>query len=298
MSGELSAGLQRSLEKFGATFGMLESRIEAAVQKLVPQNSSTAADMNNTLKLARRDLEQIHKHVNSLSIQVDQMQHISESTLHLTSSLDLIPVLENISDTIVKLTGAERTFVVLIENGDLKIYAARNWDQTNVVEDDHLFSSTIVNETIEGAQAVLTVSAMEDNRFQRKKSVMAMGLRSAMCVPLMIRGAVIGVIYADNREQTGLFNEETVSMVGAFARQAGVAIENARLFEQINRDLRQAREELAHVRISIDEEQVQKTVEEITESSFFQRLQTTMREIRQQSGNEGTADSPKAETGE
>jgi HD-GYP domain-containing protein (c-di-GMP phosphodiesterase class II) len=61
-----------------------------------------------------------------------------------------------------------------------------------------------------------------------------------LCVPLKLKNQVIGVIYVDNRVYTGLFQASDLDMLTAFADQAAVAIDNARLFE----DLQQANEEL------------------------------------------------------
>jgi PAS domain S-box-containing protein len=62
-------------------------------------------------------------------------------------------------------------------------------------------------------------------------------LRSILCVPLVVRGEVTGVIYADNRIRSGLFGNKELSLLYAFANQASIAIENARLFERLRASL-------------------------------------------------------------
>ena len=60
---------------------------------------------------------------------------------------------------------------------------------------------------------------------------MVLGLRSILCVPILVKERLIGLIYVDNRLQSGLFDEGHLALLTAFASQAGTAIENARLYK-------------------------------------------------------------------
>ncbi|MFQ5410314.1 MAG: adenylate/guanylate cyclase domain-containing protein, partial [Anaerolineales bacterium] len=86
-------------------------------------------------------------------------------------------------------------------------------------------------------EPVVTTNAQEDPRFGKQESVVAYNLRSILCVPLKVKDVVTGVVYADNRVRTGLFNERDRDVMNAFANQAAVAIENARLFESVKQTL-------------------------------------------------------------
>ncbi len=62
--------------------------------------------------------------------------------------------------------------------------------------------------------------------------------RSEMALPLKARGRIVGVLDVRSTEP-GAFNEEEVAILQTLADQVAVALENARLFEQINRHTRQ-----------------------------------------------------------
>ena len=66
---------------------------------------------------------------------------------------------------------------------------------------------------------------------------MAHGPRSIICIPLIHKGLVTGVLYADNRQEADLFGEREAALLVAFANQAAIAIENARLFARARRAL-------------------------------------------------------------
>src|SRR5262249_10572754 len=78
--------------------------------------------------------------------------------------------------------------------------------------------------------------------------------RSVLCVPLTYKGKTIGAVYVDNRLQAALFTEREKNILVAFANQAAVAIENARLFMQVQASLAeitQIKEVIANVFDSI-----------------------------------------------
>jgi len=77
------------------------------------------------------------------------------------------------------------------------------------------------------------MNAQSDSRFAAQESIISYNLRSILCVPLKIKDSITGVIYADNRIQSGVFGDTDRDLLASFANQAAVAIENARLFQQI-----------------------------------------------------------------
>jgi adenylate cyclase len=150
------------------------------------------------------------------------------------SSLELNEVLQIVMDTIIRLTGAERGFLMLRdEQGKLTTRTARNWEQESINDTELSVSRTLINRVVSEGQPVLTTNAQEDPRFGGQDSIIAYHLRSILCVPLKMRDELTGVIYTDNRIRTGLFTETERDLLMAFAYQAAVAIENARLFESV-----------------------------------------------------------------
>jgi GAF domain-containing protein len=62
-----------------------------------------------------------------------------------------------------------------------------------------------------------------------RQSIVTLGLRSILCVPLVVRDQVTGVIYVDNRLHAGIFAPADLELLAAIASSAAIAIENARL---------------------------------------------------------------------
>ncbi|MGD8553818.1 MAG: GAF domain-containing protein [Anaerolineales bacterium] len=152
----------------------------------------------------------------------------------LGSSLDLDEVLNQVMDAVVQLTGAQRGFLMLIDptTEELDLRAARNFERKSLDREDMQVSRTVIREVLEGRSGVVTTNAQRDPRFASKRSVIHYALRSILCVPLLVRGEAIGVVYVDNKVKEGIFKERDLEMLDAFAGQASAAIDNARLYTQ------------------------------------------------------------------
>ena len=161
----------------------------------------------------------------------------------INSTLELDEVLQVVMDTIVRLIGAERGFLMLRdERGEMVTRTARNWEQESINPNEFAISRTVVQRVINGGEPLLTTNAREDPRFGGQESIIAFNLRSILCVPLSVKSELIGVIYTDNRIRTGIFSESDRDLLLAFANQAAVAIENARLFSSLKRTLEEVTE--------------------------------------------------------
>jgi adenylate cyclase len=159
------------------------------------------------------------------------------------STLELDAVLQIVMDTIVRLTRAERGFLMLRdERNQMTTRIARNWEQESINPNEFAISRTIMQKVIDTGEPVLTTNAQEDPRFGGQESVVAYALRSILCVPLKVKNELIGLIYADNRIRSGIFTENARDLLTAFANQAAVAIENARLFSSLKHTLAEVTE--------------------------------------------------------
>lgn len=165
----------------------------------------------------------------------------------LGSSLDLTQVLNQVMDAIIRLTGAERGFLMLVgrDTAELDLQAGRNVDRMTIDGGEMEVSRTVISRVVKTGQPVLTFNAQEDPRFSQQMSVVGYALRSVMCAPLWARGKILGAVYVDNRVRSGVFSESQLGTLATFANQAAMAIENARLFTMTDQALAARVEELS-----------------------------------------------------
>ncbi|MDP1713325.1 MAG: adenylate/guanylate cyclase domain-containing protein [Anaerolineales bacterium] len=214
-----------------AQAGKVRTELEASKLKL-PKN--TTGDLRNL----QTSLVQISEKIQAFQKERSNMLALADVGQVVNSSLELDEVLRIVMDNIVRLTKAERGFLMLRdETGEMTIRMGRNWEMESINSSEKNVSSTVVGRVIETGEAIVTTNAQEDQRFLDQESIVAFNLRSILCVPLKVKNELIGVIYADNRIRTGIFAESERDLLTAFANQAAVAIENARLFSSLKHTL-------------------------------------------------------------
>lgn len=227
-------------EKFNHSIGIAEQ-----MQFYLSENRPAAVSpmiYQGVAQLAA-SLPKIQKRISLLEEERNGLRALAEIGQYVNSSLELEKVLRIVMDTIIRLTDAERGFLMLRgDNGLLEMHIARNWEQESLEPTEFAISHTVVNRVASEGEAVLTTNAQEDPRFHGQESIVAYNLRSILCVPLRLRGETIGVIYADNRIRSGIFTVQEKELLVAFANQAAVAIANARLFDSVRQTLAEVTE--------------------------------------------------------
>lgn len=230
-----------------ATYGLAKelsdlSRLTTDLQVLLGTQKEYLARMGLTvppgvsesLAHLRNRMDRLQGEIGSLEAETDRLRALTETSSFINSSLDLTTVLNQVMDTIIRLTGAERGFLMLKDNrGELQFRTARNMDRESLDSSAFQVSRTIIHQVSSSGEPVVTTNALADPRFSAQESVVGYNLRSIVCVPLTFRDSVTGVIYVDNRIRIGLFTERERDLLAVFANQAAIAIENARQFQEV-----------------------------------------------------------------
>jgi adenylate cyclase len=232
-------------ESLGRQFDKLWQVVEQIQIALSEGRSLPDGALQNLEYLSTR-LKFIGDGVKRLDEQHRQWASLVEIGNVINSSLDLSEVLCEVMDAIVNLTGAERGVLMLKEsdpgNDELVPQIARNWEQESIEASDLALSRSIIQRVFDDGQPILTTNAQQDPRFDTQQSIIAHNLRAILCVPLMVKGEIIGVIYVDNRIRTGVFTSTQLGVLSAFANQAAIAIDNARLYESVRKSFEEVSE--------------------------------------------------------
>lgn len=196
-----------------------------------PVASSAVQDLSNLANSLQLMQDGFSERLDTRQRQLDALMEVGHV---INSSLGLKFVLAEVMDSVIALMRAERGFVMLRDGkNEFPVAAARGMDQIDLESDDFAVSKTIVHRVAATGEPVLTTNAQEDPRFNDQASVVAHNLRSILCAPLKLKDEIIGVIFLDSRVHSGLFQDSDLQILSAFADQATVAINNARLFDKL-----------------------------------------------------------------
>jgi transcriptional regulator with GAF, ATPase, and Fis domain len=202
----------------------------------------------------------------------DRLARILEINRELAAVRELAALLERVLEHAAGLLGAERGCVLLVdEAGEIALRASRG---VGADEERRAFSRSVAQQVLATGEPLITRSAQDDERLRGFTSVHLLSLRSVACVPVRSpRGGCIGALYLETRSWPGALFERERSILRAFADQAAIAIENARLHEENRKraeDLAAANREL---------EAAQQRLRELLEQKRAQ-LESTRRDLK------------------
>ena len=153
----------------------------------------------------------------------------------LNTEASVTRILDDVIDTAIEITSAERGFLLLRQaDGELAAVVARNFSAGDLEgTGPTTVSRSIAERAAQTGEPVVTVDAGIDERFGMAASVAALRLRSVLAVPLRQRGVITGCIYVDHRLRGGAFDDAAATVLGELADIAAIAIENARLTDDL-----------------------------------------------------------------
>jgi Nif-specific regulatory protein len=165
---------------------------------------------------------------------VSKLEMLAEITQAMNSTLNLNELLSNIVDSTIKLADMDRGFLML-ENaaGELEFRIARDSREQKLGESEFEVSHTIIGEAAKKGKPLFISDVDKNGRYKDQESVLDLQLKTAVCLPLILDEQVIGVIYADASRLSIEIDEEDMPIFSAFAAQAAIAIENARLHGEL-----------------------------------------------------------------
>ncbi|MCB9791917.1 MAG: sigma 54-interacting transcriptional regulator [Alphaproteobacteria bacterium] len=140
---------------------------------------------------------------------------------------------------VVELTEAEKGFIIVFKDGERHLAATYNVGKETL--DLSRVSDSIVDRVVETRKPLIVSDAMQDNRFGRAKSVVDLRLSSVMCVPLIYRQDLLGVLYLGNDSVANLFDGDKLTLLQVFAAQASLIVHAALTLNELkvsNRNLR------------------------------------------------------------
>src|SRR5262249_17613424 len=159
----------------------------------------------------------------------------------LGAALDLGEVLAKILESLFTIfPQADRGFVLLRDAGTGQMVPRAARERDGPAPTSLSFSRSVVSHALATRRAALSADPGTAARFDAAQSVMALGLRSVMCVPLLGQaGAPMGVIQIDTKDRRSIFRQEDLDVLRCASTQAARAVELARMHEEL-RDLQAA----------------------------------------------------------
>ncbi|MDQ7778485.1 MAG: sigma 54-interacting transcriptional regulator [Planctomycetota bacterium] len=181
-----------------------------------------------------------------LTVALRRLKAVYDVGTAIASILDEQALLNKLLEVLLEVFGAERASILLCSpaGNDVRVGAVKSRGKP---AGSFPVSRTVLNQSLLGGKAVISSDARHDPRFDSSKSIKISDVKSILCVPLKARDRLLGAVYLDTQEFLRSFDEEDLTLLVNIARQAAVAIDNARLYTH-------AREEASLLRKHFQEE--------------------------------------------
>jgi len=168
------------------------------------------------------------------------LQVMYRTSLAVSHTLDIDQLVVRIMELIFEWVEADRGCIMLVDpNSDELVPKVRRNRKGVSLEDAISISRAILDYVMERKEGVLTSDAREDRRWDPEGSILKLGVREAICVPMQGRYGIVGVIYIDtytppgrmlDQQRSNRFNEEHLKLMVAIAHQAALAVEDTNYY--------------------------------------------------------------------
>jgi transcriptional regulator with GAF, ATPase, and Fis domain len=179
--------------------------------------------------------------------ELDSYRTLHEFSQKLLADYELGVLLENLLDSVVDITSADKGFLILLEDDSFEIKVARNVDRENITDAVAHVSDSIIQKVIDSKEPLIVSDALNHEEFNSSQSVINLNLSSVMCVPLVDRGNLLGLIYVGNENIANLFEQRHLELLTVFAAQASLIVSNAIMVRDLQLDRKMLSEKLSEM---------------------------------------------------
>ena len=164
-----------------------------------------------------------------------RVAHEINASLKLDAPLD--EILNQIAERSFDLLNADRCAILLTAEDGLSLEPRVVMKRGGGEPEETLpLSQTVLNEVLTNKKAVLSTDAITDGRFQAAASIVALSMRSAMCVPIIHEDEIFGAMHVDSLERANAFTQKDLQILSQVARQAAVVLKNSSLLSEVQRE--------------------------------------------------------------
>ncbi len=167
---------------------------------------------------------------------VDSYEKLYRFSARLMGKHELGALLDELMDSVIEITCADKGFLILMQGEEIDVKVARNLKRENIADAVSQLSDSIIAKVVKTGKPVILSDAMHDDEFSSSKSIMKLQLSSVICLPLLDRGNLLGIIYVGNDSVVDLFHETTMRVLTVFSAQASLIVANALLVDELRVD--------------------------------------------------------------
>jgi putative nucleotidyltransferase with HDIG domain len=174
--------------------------------------------------------------LNEQERKVVELDNLLKATEAIASTLELGPLLDTIMELGMKIMDAESCSVLLVDEKEKKLQfvAASGAKKEEIKKLSLDMGEGVAGWVVQNDQLLLIEDASKDTRFSKRvDETLGQKTKSLICVPLKVKNRIIGVMEVINKRGDRIFNERDKALFKPLSAQAAVAIERAKLYQDL-----------------------------------------------------------------
>ena len=160
----------------------------------------------------------------------------------LSSEIILDTLLEKLMQVVIENAGAHSAGLVLSEGDDLCVEVLSKYNgvtadhkrQRETISNCYDLPASVIQYVARTQEDLVLDDASNEDIFVQDAYISRIKPRSILCFPIMSKASLVGVLYLENLQSKGAFSEDRVAVLKLLASQSAIAIENAKLYQQLN----------------------------------------------------------------
>jgi phosphoserine phosphatase RsbU/P len=191
------------------------------------ENISPQHNLNSSMDQIPNPQEEIHR----LRKAVEELSTLNELARVISSTTSVENIIENIVKRSLRSVHAQQGMITLVDEQapDEMKTLVRTIDSSTIQQQYHL-TQNIVGWMMIHKAPLLVNDLKKDARFSGVRG--DENIRSLLCVPLIVKSRLIGVLTVCNKKDNETFSEDDQRLLTIIAMQSAQVLENARLYEQ------------------------------------------------------------------
>lgn len=195
-----------------------------------------------------------HRSTSSISTDRLDLDTVLKASLAMSGEILIDALLQKLMTIFIENAGAEHGYLLIPGTQDTELWMiaaqASMLDQNARLERIPMETAAkvceaVVRYVIRTRQSLTLDDALQDAAFSRDPYVQRQGVRSVLCLPLLAQNHLKAVLYLENNQLAGAFLPRRVEILNMLSAQAAIAIENAQLYENLERQVAERTRELS-----------------------------------------------------
>ena len=170
-------------------------------------------------------------------------------------------LLHTLMRIVIENAGAQKGYLIMLRDGALQIEAEGAFDQEHdavglavPLTGSGRVPESVIQYTVRTQESLVLDDVLTDDRFAADPLVQQQHLHSVLCLPILNKGELLGVLYLENNLQGGVFTQSRVQFLRLLSGQIAISLENALLYENLEQKVAERTEQIARQKDQIEQE--------------------------------------------